>query len=368
MDNRGLFRPDARDDSVAHAFQKDTLGETMHFGAPIFFWLYTAIPLLIGFFIWVHQQKKAALARFAAPDIIKRLTPDTGFNRQILKRIYFLLFFALTVFALARPQFGVKMEMMKRKGIDVMIALDVSNSMLAEDVTPNRLDRAKHEIAKFIDLIKGDRIGIIVFAGESFVQCPLTLDYGAAKMFLDVVTTDWIQMQGTALADAIRQSAKAFQTIEKKHKVLIILSDGEDHEGDAVEAAKEAVKEGIKIYTVGIGSESGVPIPIRKSGGNIVYKKDRDNNLVMTRLNPIILERIALEADGKYFNTGIDLDLTEIYAQIAKMEKKDLGMNKIAIYEEKYQIFLLLALFFLVLEFMIPERKKQKAVWRGRFE
>jgi Ca-activated chloride channel family protein len=260
------------------------------------------------------------------------------------------------------------MEMMERKGIDVIVALDISQSMLAEDIAPNRIDRAKHEIFKFIDLLKGDRVGIIIFAGESYVQCPLTLDYGAAKMFLDVVTTDWIQLQGTALAEAIGQSVKAFKTESKKHKVMVLISDGEDHEGEAIKAAKEAKKEGVKIYTIGIGSESGVPIPIKKGGGNIVYKKDKKNNLVMTRLNSIILEKIALESEGRYFHAGTNLDLSLIYNEIAKMEKKDLGMNKLAVYEERYQIFLLIAVIFLLLEFFIPERVRHKTEWRGRFE
>ncbi len=340
----------------------------MRFGSPVYFWLLLLLPLLIGFFIWAYQRKQAALARFASLNLIKKLTPTTGLGRQVLKWICFLSFFFYLVLALVRPRFGVKMEMMERKGVDVMIALDISKSMLAEDITPNRIERAKHEISKFIDLLKGDKIGIVVFAGESFVQCPLTLDYGAAKMFLDVVTTDWIQLQGTVLADAIKQSAKAFRSKDKKHKVLVLISDGEDHEGKTIEAVKEAVKEGVRIYTVGIGSESGVPIPLKKGRGNVIYKKDKKGDLVMTRLNSIILEKIALEADGKYFHAGTNLDLTLIYSEIAKMEKKDLGMNKLAVYEERYQIFLFIALFFLILEFIIPERVKRKKEWKGRFE
>lgn len=340
----------------------------MRFNSPEYFWLLLSIPFLIGFFIWAYQLKRAALSRFASLNLIGRLSPDTGLGRQVLKWILFLLFFLFIVIALVRPQFGVKMEMMERKGIDVMVALDISQSMLAEDIAPNRIDRAKHEITKFIDLLKGDRIGLIIFAGESYIQCPLTLDYGAAKMFLDVVTTDWIQLQGTALAEAIDQSVKAFKTESKKHKVMVLISDGEDHEGEAAKAAKDAKKEGVKIYTIGIGSESGVPIPIKKGQGNIVYKKDNKQNLVMTRLNSLILEKIALESDGKYFHAGTNLDLSLIYSEIAKMEKKDLGMNKLAVYEERYQIFLLIALILLLLEFFIPERVRHKTEWRGRFE
>lgn len=340
----------------------------MRFASPEFFWLLFLIPVFIAFFIWAYQHKQGTLAKFASLSLIKKISPETGLNRQVLRWIILLIFLFFLICALVRPQFGIKTQEIERKGVDVIVALDVSQSMLAEDITPSRIQRAKHEISKFIDLLKGDRIGLIVFAGESFVQCPLTLDYGAAKMYLDVVTTSWIQLQGTALADAIRQSSKAFRTKSKKHKVLVLITDGEDHEGEAVNAAKDAAKDGVKIYTIGIGSESGVPIPLKKSGGNIVYKKDKGGNLVMTRLNSIILEKIAHEAKGKYFQSGTNLDLTLIYNEIAKMEKKDLGMNKLAVYEERYQIFLFIALIFLILEFIIPERIKQKKVWRGRFE
>lgn len=340
----------------------------MRFGNPEYFWFFILLPVFIAFFIWAYQYKRSALAKFASLSLIKKISPETDANRQVLKWIMFSIFFFFLVWSLVRPQFGIKTQKMERKGVDVIVALDISQSMLAEDITPNRIGRAKHEISKFIDLLKGDRIGLIVFAGESFAQCPLTLDYGAAQMYLDVVTTNWIQIQGTALADAIRQSAKAFRTKSKKHKVLVLITDGEDHEGDALDAAKNAAKEGVKIYTIGIGSESGVPIPMKKSGGNVVYKKDKAGNLVMTRLNSIILEKIAHEGNGKYFHSGTDLDLTSIYNEIAKMEKKDLGMNRLAVYEERYQIFLLIALLFLFIEFVIPERLKHKKVWRGRFE
>lgn len=340
----------------------------MRFGSPEYFWLLFLIPVFIAFFIWAYQHKKGALAKFASLSLIKKISPETGLNRQVLKWIMFLIFSVFLICALVRPQFGIKTQKIERKGVDVIVALDVSQSMLAEDITPSRIERAKHEISKLISLLRGDRIGLIVFAGESFVQCPLTLDYSAAKMYLDVVTTSWIQLQGTALADAIRQSSKAFRTKSKKHKVLILITDGEDHEGKALDAAKDASQEGVKIYTIGIGSESGVPIPLKKSGGNVVYKKDRGGNLVMTRLNSIILEKIAHEAKGKYFYSGTNLDLSLIYNEIAKMEKKDLGMNKLAVYEERYQIFLFIALIFLMLEFIIPERIMQKKVWRGRFE
>ncbi len=340
----------------------------MRFGSPQFFWLLPATPALIGFFIWAYQRKQAALRRFAEAHLISRLAPGLSVTRQVIRWTLFVVFFLFLVLSLVRPRFGARMEMVERKGVDIMIGLDISNSMLAEDIAPNRLQRAKYEIGKFIGMLKGDRVGIIIFAGESYVQCPLTLDYGAAKMFLDAVSNEWIQVQGTALADAIGKAQQAFNSTVRKDRVLILLSDGEDHEGAALEAARKAAEQGMKIHTVGIGSERGVPIPVKKTGGNVVYLKDNTGNLVMTRLNPAILEQIAAEGNGKYFHAGTDLDLAHIYAEIMKLEKQDLGTNRMTVYEERYQIFLAIALLFLLAEFFVPERVRRKAPWRGRFE
>lgn len=340
----------------------------MRFGNPEYFLLLLLIPLITGFLIWAYQRKKAALRRFAAAELIGKLTPSSNTSRQVLKGVFFCLFIFFLVFALVRPRFGVRMEMVKRTGIDVIVALDISQSMLAEDITPNRIDLAKHEIAKLIDLLRGDRVGLVVFAGESFVQCPLTLDYGAAKMFLDAVSTDWVNRQGTALADAINTSADAFRSQTRKHKVLILITDGEDQEGDALAAAKKAADEGIIIHTIGVGSKSGVPIPVRRNNDNVVYKKDRSGNLVMTKLNPVILEKIAIEGNGSYFHAGSNLELSQIIASIAAMEKKEMGSGKITTYEERYQFPLIMALIMLLVEFLIPERIRRRKIWKGRFE
>ncbi len=340
----------------------------MRFGNPEFFLLLLLTPVFIGFFLWTYQRKKTALARFAELKLVKKLTHGSAFSRQVIKWTLFMAFFFFLVTALVRPRFGVKMELFERRGIDLMVALDISESMLAEDIAPNRLERAKHEIAKLFDLLKGDRAGLIVFAGESFVQCPLTLDYGAAKMFLDAVSTGWVQIQGTALADAIKQATEAFRSKTHKYKVLVLITDGEDHEGNAVEAAKTAAAEGAVIYTVGVGSESGVPIPVSRGGGTIVYKKDKEGNLVMSRLEPVILEKIAIEGHGKYFHAGTDLDLSRIMAEIERMEKKELGSSRLNIYEERYQIFLFIAIVLLFIEFIVPERVRRRETWKGRFE
>jgi len=338
----------------------------MRFGSPHFFWLLLGVPLLVGLFIFVYQRKRAVLRKFASPELIVRLAPQDTQSRQIFKWVLLTLFYLFGVIALTRPQFGVKMELVERKGVDIMVALDISKSMLAEDVAPSRLERAKFEIARFIDLLKGDRVGLIVFAGESFVQCPLTLDYGAAKMFLASVNTDWVQFQGTDIADAIGQAVEGFKTKSNKSRVLIMLSDGEEHQGDAVEAAKKAAADNVKMYTVGLGSESGVPIPVSKDKTNVVYKKDNEGNLVMTRLNPLMLEKIAIAGNGKYFQAGTSLDLVAIYSEIAKMEKNELGTDRLNIYEEQYQVFLGIALLFVLLEFFIPPRRKIVKEWIGR--
>jgi Ca-activated chloride channel homolog len=340
----------------------------MRFGSPQYFWLLLCIPFFIGLFLYVYQKKLVALKRFASLSLIKRLTPTNTHSRQVVKWVLFLTFFLFAVIALSRPRFGVKMEIVERKGIDVVVALDISKSMLAQDIAPSRLERAKFEIARFIDLLKGDRIGLIVFAGESFVQCPLTMDYGTAKLFLDEVTTDWVQIQGTDITEAINQAVSGFKSKQNKSRVLIVLSDGEDHVGDAVEAAKKASDENVKIFTVGLGSESGVPIPLNKGKGNVVYKKDSEGNLVMTRLNPVMLEKIAIAGNGKYFQAGTSLDLVAIYGEIAKMEKNELGTDRLNIYEEQYQVFLIIAILLVLVEFFFPERGKPKKEWTGRVD
>lgn len=340
----------------------------MTFGSIEYFWLFLLTPLLVVFFIWSLKKRKKALEIFAELPLMQKLAPSLNNDLLILKFTLFILFFIFMVLALVRPQFGVKMKMVERQGIDIMVALDISKSMLAEDVVPNRIDRAKFEIGKFYQLLRGDRIGLIVFAGESFVQCPLTLDYGAAQMFLDAVETDWIETQGTSMAEAIRQAEKAFETETGKHKILILISDGEDHEGEALDVAKKAAEKGMIIHTVGIGSESGAgaPIPIAKANGNVTYKKDKKGNIVMTKLNSEILKSLAAAGNGIFSYSEGSLDLSKVYGAISELEKKDLGKNKVAIYEEKYQYALLVALFFILIEFFIPERRKRKTEWKGR--
>jgi len=331
-----------------------------------FLWI---IPLLILFYVYVFKAKTRALKRFGNLELLKKLSENTSRARQISKIALILIAIVFMIYAGARPQIGTKLEEVKREGVDIIVAMDVSTSMLAKDIPPNRLAKAKHEVENFIDLLKGDRIGLIAFAGVAFVQCPLTLDYGAAKMFLDILDPDLIPTPGTAIGQAIQKAMDAFEQKERKHKVLILITDGEDHEGNALKIAEEADRQGIVIYCVGIGSPKGEPIPLTEGGGkNIGFKKDREGNVVITKLDEVTLEKIALQTGGKYYRaTSGEDELHKIYDEISKMEKKELGSMQFSQFEDRYQYLLIFAIVLLVLEVVIPERKKVRKEWRGRF-
>ncbi len=338
----------------------------LRFAYPQFFYLYLLVPGLILFWIWAAHRRKKLLRRIGDPELVTRLTASVSGRKRFWKTVLLLWVIVFLIFALADPQIGTKLERVKRKGVDIFIALDVSKSMLAEDVPPNRLAKAKHEISNFIDRLEGDRIGLICFAGIAFVQCPLTLDYSAAKLFLDDIDTDIIPQPGTNIAAAINIARKSFVTKELKHKVLVVITDGESHQGDPVGAAKEAAKEGIVIYTIGIGSPQGAPIPVFDRFGNRVgYKKDASGKIVTTKLDVLTLEKIAFETGGKYYisSTG-EAELNKIYDQISKMEKKELASRQFSQFEDRFQIFLFLALLLLVFETLLSERRKIKRIER----
>lgn len=341
----------------------------IRFDNQIYLHLLWLIPLLILFYVMVFKWKKHALSRFGNLELVQKLTQSISKNRQILKIALLISTMLCMILSLAKPQVGTKLEQVKREGVNVIVALDVSLSMKAEDIKPNRLEKAKHAVGKFLDLLEGDRVGLIAFAGEAFVQCPLTLDYGAAKMFLDIMDTDLIPTPGTAIGEAILLATKTFEQRERKHKVLLLITDGEDHAGEPLKAAEIAEKEGVVIYTVGIGSVSGVPIPLyNKSGRNLGFKKDREGQVVTSKLDELTLEKIALQTGGKYFRaTGSESELSKIYDEIAKMEKTELASLKFSQYEDRYQYLLIFAILFLIFEIFISERKKVKILWQGRF-
>lgn len=338
----------------------------MEFGVEKFFWAYLFVPLFVGLFIWLSLSRERALKRFAQGHLIKRLLPAQLFDFRPLKWTIFLLSYSLLVFALTRPQFGLKLVEEDKEGVDIMVALDISKSMLAEDIAPNRIKRAKHEIGKLFDMLEGDRIGLIVFAGASYVQLPLTEDYKAAKKLLDVVNTGWMSAQGTDLAGAIRMGDTCL-TMEGADKVLIIISDGEEQQGDADAAARAAANNGVTIYTVGVGSEDGEPIPIRENG-ELTYKRKANGEMVHTKLNTMLLEKIAIAGNGRYFSAGLDLNLREIYKEIQKMEKGAFGKSEEPQLHDQYQLFLMAAIILFFISFLLPERVLGKREWRGRFE
>lgn len=328
------------------------------------------IPVLILFFIYAFRQKKRAIAVFGNTALMEKLTASVSRKRQIWKVVLFILVIVFLVLTLARPQLGTKMRTVRREGQDILIALDVSLSMLAEDIKPNRLEKAKHEIGTLIEKLEGDRVGLIAFAGRAFVQCPLTLDYSAAQMFLQIMEPDLIPVPGTALGEAIQKGIDTFTANERKHKVMVLITDGEGHTGEPLQLAEQASKEGVVIYCVGIGSAQGVPIPIINERGNrLGFKKDRDGNVVMSKLDELTLEKIALETGGKYYRASPgEVELDKIYEDISEMEKKTLSSQQFAQFEDRYQYLLAIALILLIIEVFVPERRRLKSEWKGRFE
>ena len=317
--------------------------------------------LLILFFVYVFRKKERLLEKFGQMELLRKLMPGYSKKRAVWKNALFIVAYIFLIVALADPQIGTKLEEVKREGVDIIVALDVSLSMKAEDIKPNRLEKAKHEIARLVDILQGDRIGLIAFAGMAHVLCPLTLDYSAAKLFLRMMDTDLIPVPGTAIGDAIDKAIKAFIQKERKYKVLILITDGEDHESDPIKKAEEAAKEGIIIYTIGLGSPQGVPIPIYDRNGNPAgFKKDRNGNVVTTKLDVTTLQKIAYITNGKYYiSTSGETELKQIYDDINKMEKKELSSRKFSQYEDRFQIFIFLALAVLVAETFLPVRRRR---------
>jgi len=309
------------------------------------------------------------MQKFGNLVILEKLSKNTSVARQVGKIILILSALSFLVFALARPQIGTKLEEVKREGIDIIVAIDVSKSMLAQDIQPSRLAKAKHEVESFIDRLRGDRIALIAFSGVPFVHCPLTLDYGAAKIFLDIMDPELIPTPGTAIGSVIEKAIVTFDQQERKHKVLVLITDGEDHQGDVMKYAEEAERQGIIIYCVGIGSPKGEPIPAVADGSaGMGFKKDKQGQVIISKLDEVTLEKIALQTNGKYFRaTSGEDELDKIYNEIDNMEKKELGSLKFSQFEDRFQFLVVLAIIFLLWEFIIPERRKVEQEWRGRF-
>ncbi len=338
----------------------------LRFEHPEYLYWLLAIPVLIAIYIAVKVINKQQFKKFADNKFIEYLVPLASKARSNTKFVLFTIAVTLCIFAAANLQTGSKMEEVKREGIDLMFCIDISNSMNAEDIAPNRLERSKQAINNIIGKLKGDRIGIIVFAGNAYVQLPITTDYAAAKLFLSTINTSLIPSQGTEIGAAINLAARSFGNSEHE-KAIIVISDGEDHEnGDAIKAAQEAIKSGIKIYTIGMGLEDGAPIPIyNQYGKRTGYKKDRDGNIVITKLDDNMLRQIAEIGDGIYrrasnSNVGID----EIIDNINKTEKSEIDSKIFTDYEDQFQWFLGASIILLIIEILISSGKKD---WENRF-
>jgi len=328
-----------------------------------------AIPALALFFLVTNRVRRRTLERFGELRQVDRLAPALDPGRRRLKQAFLLAALACFVLALARPRVGTRLEEVKRRGLDVFVAVDVSLSMDAGDFPPSRLARAKREVAGFINRLEGDRIGLIVFAGEAFVQCPLTLDYPAARLFLDVIDSGIIPVQGTAIGEAIRKATASFVQDESRHKVLILITDGEDTVSDPMPAAVEAEEAGVVIHSVGIGSSRGVPIPVYDAAGRRTgFKKDDQGNVVTSRLDPLLLEKISLQTGGRFYPaTGSGRELEKILRSLRGMEEKDLSSLVFSRYEDRFQILLGTGLLFLLAAWVSPDRKRVKMAWKGRF-
>ena len=324
-----------------------------------YLYLLILVPVfLIGYGIMRYMRARRVKA-FGDPALVEALMPSRSRSKGWVKAVLFSLAFAFFAIGLARPRTGAKLAERNTKGAEIIVALDVSNSMLAQDYSPNRLERAKLSIARLTERLQEDRIGLVIFAGTSFVQLPVTTDYVSAKMFLNSIDTNSIPVQGTAIGDAIRLSIKSFSAQSEKSRVIVVISDGENHEDDAVGAAKQAAEYGIKVYTIGVGSPEGQPIPM---DGELL--RDKDGNIVVTRLNEEMLRDIARAGGGAYIHAGgEEFGLNPIIQDIRRMEDEEFGSMVFEEYDEEYMYFFGIALLLFVLEMLIGERKPRRRLF-----
>lgn len=326
-----------------------------------FFYALFLLPVCIILHSISVYWKRKALKIYGDEHLIFKLMPQVSSTRPTIKFLLLILAYISLIIAIANPQIGSKIETAKRKGIDLIIALDVSNSMLAQDIKPSRLSAAKQAISRLIDKLQGDRIGIIVFAGHAYTQLPITTDYAAAKMFLNTVTPDMLPTQGTAIAEAIKLASTSYGNSEY-NKAIVIITDGEDHEGDALKVIKEAVDKDIKIYTIGMGLPEGGPIPIFVNGILSDYKKNSEGHTIITKLNESMLQQIAIAGHGSYQRANnSQTGLNKIFEEIESIEKSDLEVTTFSDYEDRFQYFIAFTIFLIILEFIIVERKSKWA-------
>ncbi len=341
----------------------------MRFENEAMLWGLVLLPVLVGVFWLVRRWKRRALKSFGDERLVKRIMPEVAFSRPGWKFSLLLLGIAGLVIGLANPQIGTVAEEGQRKGSDLMILLDVSNSMMAGDLPPNRLENAKRAISQLIDQLRSDRIGIIIFAGEAYVQLPITTDYAAAKLFLNNISTSIVPTQGTAIGAAVGMAMKSFDLVNGTSKAMIVMTDGENHEDDAVSAAKEAYAKGVVLHVIGLGSTEGAPVPVFQNGNPVGFMKDEEGQTVVSKLNEEMCKEIAAAGNGVYVratNAGSGLNI--VLDQIEKMEKKAVDTRVFKSYEDRFQLFIGFALLVLLLEFFISNRRNKRLDALNLFE
>lgn len=326
--------------------------------SPQYFYLLAILPLLWLVSLLVFRWKKQKQAAFGGDLVLDRLSPQRSKFKPVLKIILQSLGISFLVLALVNPKIGTELETVKREGVDLVFAVDVSKSMLAEDVAPNRLEKAKRLVSAIINQLTSDRVGIIAYAAQAVPQLPITTDYGAAKMFLQGLNTDMLSSQGTALDAALDLSATYFDDDDQTNRVVFLISDGEDHSEEGATAAQRAADLGIKIFTLGVGTDKGAPIPIKRNGVVERYKKDPEGNVVITKRNAEILEEIAEASEGAYIDGNSTQEVLSFVSETLKaMDKKEFEAKKFVSYKDQFQIFLIIGLFFLILDFLIFEKQ-----------
>ncbi|WP_446788106.1 vWA domain-containing protein [Macellibacteroides fermentans] len=327
------------------------------FANPEFLYLLFILPVLLAVYVYAYLQKRKAIKRLGNPEILSQLMPEVSPKRQFLKFWFIFGAVAAIIFVIAGPQFGSKLETVKRQGVEIMVCLDVSNSMLAEDVSPNRLEKSKQMLSKLTDGFTDDKVGLIVFAGDAFTQLPITSDYISAKMFLTSINPSMVSAQGTSIGAAINLAARSFTPNETSDKTIVLITDGENHEDDAIGAASAAAEKGIRVNIVGIGLPKGGPIPLQ---GTNNYMKDKDGNVVITMLNEQMCQEIAAAGKGMYVRAdNTNSALKALQKEIDKMKKTELDSKVYSEYDEQFQLVAWIALFLLIVELLIFDRKNR---------
>ncbi len=336
----------------------------MTFAEPQFLYSLILVPLMALFIRWASRRKMAALAQLGDPALLTQLSAQVNWRGRRHRTALWFIALTAIIIALARPQWGTKVQTVEQRGIEIMVALDVSKSMLAEDIKPNRLTRAKLEISDLMDKLKGDEMGLVLFSGASFIQFPLTSDFATARTFLDAATPQVISRPGTAIGDAIRTALAGFDETRASQRVIIIMTDGEDHNSNPLEAAKDAAAQGVIIFTIGFGSPGGNPIPEFNDAGEVVgYKKDANGETVISKLDEVTLQQIALATGGEYFRAGAEgKELDALTDALEKMQETELESQFETRQVERFQWFVAIALLALIAAELIPAQVSRREI------